>query len=124
MSSGRQREVAPVKSNAGLSAAGRLAGVLCIGSALPGAALAQGYPNKSITWIAPSSPGGGFDVVSRILAPKMSEILGQSVVVQNIEGAGATIGAAVAAEAEPDGYTILLANANHPASESLYLKLQ
>jgi tripartite-type tricarboxylate transporter receptor subunit TctC len=90
----------------------------------PMAASAQDYPTKPITWIAPSSPGGGFDVISRILAPKLSELLGQSVVVQNIEGAGATIGAAVAAEAAPDGYTILLANANHTVGMSLYKDLK
>ncbi len=90
---------------------------------LAGVAEAQDYPTESITWIAPSSPGGGFDVISRILAPKLSEILGQSVVVQNIEGAGSTIGAAVAAKAAPDGYTILLANANHTVGMSLYTDL-
>ncbi len=90
----------------------------------PGAASAQDYPNKPITWIAPSSAGGGFDIISRLIAPKLSEILGQSVVVQNIEGAGATIGAAVAAEAAPDGYTILLANANHTVGMSLYKDLK
>jgi tripartite-type tricarboxylate transporter receptor subunit TctC len=95
-----------------------------IAAALPTAAAAQDYPTKPITWIAPSSPGGGFDVISRILAPKLSELLGQSVVVQNIEGAGATIGAAVAAEAAPDGYTILLTNANHTVGMSLYKDLK
>jgi len=88
-----------------------------------GTAQAIDYPTKPITWIAPSSAGGGFDIVSRILSPKLSEVLGQPVVVQNIEGAGATIGAAVAASAAPDGYTILLANANHTAAESLYKSL-
>ena len=95
-----------------------------VAAALPTTAIAQDYPTKPITWIAPSSPGGGFDVISRILAPKLSEILGQSVVVQNIEGAGATIGAAVAAEAAPDGYTILLTNANHTVGMSLYKELK
>jgi tripartite-type tricarboxylate transporter receptor subunit TctC len=89
-----------------------------------GVAEAQDYPTRSITWIAPSSPGGGFDVISRVLAPKLSEILGQSVVVQNIAGAGATIGAAKAAEAAPDGYTILLGNANHTMGMSLYKDLE
>ena len=101
-----------------------IAAVMAAAAALPTAATAQDYPTKPITWIAPSSPGGGFDVISRLLAPKLSEILGQSVVVQNIEGAGATIGAAVAAEAAPDGYTILLTNANHTVGMSLYKELK
>lgn len=100
------------------------AAIIAFAAVLPMAAAAQDYPTRPITWIAPSSPGGGFDVISRILAPKLSEILGQSVVVQNIEGAGATIGAAVAAEAAPDGYTILLANANHTVGMSLYKDLE
>jgi tripartite-type tricarboxylate transporter receptor subunit TctC len=100
------------------------AAIIAFATALPINATAQDYPTKPITWIAPSSPGGGFDVISRLLAPKLSEILGQSVVVQNIEGAGATIGAAVAAEAAPDGYTILLTNANHTVGMSLYKDLK
>ena len=104
--------------------AGSVAAIACAAAVVAaGSGSAQDYPNKPITWIAPSSPGGGFDVVSRIIAPKLSEVLGQSVVVQNIDGAGATIGAAVAAEAAPDGYTILLANSNHTTAESLYKKL-
>src|ERR1700754_835716 len=100
------------------------AAAMAFAVALPTVAdAADDYPNKPITWIAPSSAGGGFDVISRILSPKLSEILGQPVVVQNIEGAGATIGAAVASQAAPDGYTILLANANHTVGMSLYKDL-
>ena len=88
-----------------------------------GAGLAEGYPDRPITWVVPSSAGSGFDVVARVISPKLSEVLGQSVVIQNIEGAGATIGASVVADAAPDGYTILLANTNHTAAESLYKKL-
>jgi tripartite-type tricarboxylate transporter receptor subunit TctC len=87
------------------------------------AAMAQGYPDREIVWIAPSSAGSGFDVVSRIITPKLSEILGQPIVIENIAGAGATVGAGKAAEADPDGYTILLINSNHPAGEALYKNL-
>lgn len=101
------------------------AALVAIAAVLPPVAgAAQDYPSQPITWIAPSSPGGGFDIISRLLAPKLSEALGQSVVVENIEGAGATIGAAVAAEAAPDGYTILLANANHTVGQALYKDLK
>ena len=87
------------------------------------AGFAQGYPDRPITWIVPSSAGSGFDVISRLIAPKLSEVIGQPVVIQNIAGAGATVGATTASEAKPDGYTILLANANHTAGEALYKSL-
>jgi tripartite-type tricarboxylate transporter receptor subunit TctC len=91
--------------------------------AISNAGMAQDYPSQDILWIAPSSAGSGFDVVSRIVAPKMSEILGQPIVIENITGAGATVGAAKAAEADPDGYTILLISINHAAAEALYKSL-
>ena len=90
---------------------------------LVGTGVAQEYPDRPITWIVPSSPGSAFDVISRIFTPKLSEVLGQSVVIQNITGAGGTIGAATAAEAKPDGYTVLFVNANHTAGEALYKNL-
>jgi tripartite-type tricarboxylate transporter receptor subunit TctC len=90
---------------------------------LSGAAMAQDYPNQDIIFISPSSAGSGFDVVARIIAPKMSEILGEPVVIENIAGAGATVGAAKAAEADPDGHTILLISFNHAAAEALYKSL-
>jgi tripartite-type tricarboxylate transporter receptor subunit TctC len=80
---------------------------------------AQDYPNQTIVWLAPSSAGSGFDVVARLITPKLSEILGQSVVVENVAGAGGTVGAAKVAEAEPDGYTILMININHTSAEAL-----
>lgn len=89
-----------------------------------GPVFAQDYPEKPINWIVPSSAGSQFDVLSRLITPKMSEALGQPIVIQNITGAGATIGAQVASEAAPDGYTLLLINANHPAGEALYPDLK
>jgi tripartite-type tricarboxylate transporter receptor subunit TctC len=80
---------------------------------------AQDYPNQTIVWLAPSSAGSGFDVVARLITPKLSEILGQSVVVENVAGAGGTVGAAKVAEAEPDGYTLLMININHTSAEAL-----
>jgi tripartite-type tricarboxylate transporter receptor subunit TctC len=91
--------------------------------AISNAAAAQDYPSQDIIFISPSSAGSGFDVVARIITPKMSEILGQPVVVENITGAGATVGAAKAAEADPDGHTILLISFNHAAAEALYKSL-
>jgi tripartite-type tricarboxylate transporter receptor subunit TctC len=88
--------------------------------ASPLTAVAQDYPNRTVVWLAPSSAGSGFDVVARLITPKLSEVLGQSVVVENLAGAGGTVGAAEVAEAEPDGYTILQVNINHTAAEALH----
>jgi tripartite-type tricarboxylate transporter receptor subunit TctC len=95
----------------------------CAILASPSSGVAQDYPDQAITWIVPSSAGSGFDVISRIITPKFSELIGQPVVIENIAGAGATVGAATAAEAKPDGHTILLINSNHTAAEALYKSL-
>jgi len=88
-------------------------------AAVPVSGMAQDYPDRPIEWIVPSSAGSGFDVVSRIMVDKLSEILGVSVVVQNIAGAGGTIATSKAADTEPDGYTVLITNVNHTANEAL-----
>jgi len=69
---------------------------------------AQDYPNRPITFVVPYAAGGGLDVLARMLALKLSERLGKSVVVENRPGAGTVIGAASVAKAPPDGYTIML----------------
>jgi tripartite-type tricarboxylate transporter receptor subunit TctC len=76
---------------------------------LPALAWAQ-YPNKPIRMIVPFAPGGASDFVGRILQPRMSELLGQQVVVENRAGASGNIGMDAAAKAAPDGYTIYLGN--------------
>jgi len=68
---------------------------------------ADSYPNRSIRMIVPYPPGGGGDAVARVIAPKLQEAFGQSVIVDNRPGAGASIGTDLAAKAPPDGYTLL-----------------
>ena len=70
---------------------------------------AQDYPSRSITVIVPFPPGGASDVVARIVTNEMSKTLGQSIIIENVSGAGGTIGSARAAAAAPDGYTLLAA---------------
>jgi tripartite-type tricarboxylate transporter receptor subunit TctC len=79
-----------------------------IAAALPLLVLAQGYPEKPIRMIVPFPPGGSVDVVGRAMTPKLSERLGQQVVIENRSGASGTIGTEAVARARPDGYTVLL----------------
>src|SRR5882757_6939475 len=83
----------------------------------------QAYPDRTINYIVPSSPGSSPDIVGRIMAEALTKILGQPVVVMNRAGAGGTIAAAAAAKAIPDGYTILQANTNHSFSQTFYKNL-
>ena len=86
-------------------------------------AFAQGYPTRPVRLIVPFPPGGGTDTMARSIAPKMSEFLGQQVVPENRGGAGANIGAELAAKSPPDGYTIMLATITNAIGASLYSKL-
>jgi len=100
--------------------------VLCI-AAVSGSceyALAQDYPVKPIRFIAPNLPGGPTDILARIIAQKLSDSLGQPVVVENRAGAAGNIGTEVAAKSPPDGYTLLSGNiATFGANVSLYKRL-
>jgi tripartite-type tricarboxylate transporter receptor subunit TctC len=75
-----------------------------------GTASAQTYPTKPVRIIVAFAPGGPADVMARLIAQRMPQILGQSLIIENKPGAGGTIGAKAAAESEPDGYTLLLGN--------------
>ncbi len=83
---------------------------------------AQSFPDRSITMIVPFAAGGSTDVVARIVAQKMSDDLGQQVIVQNVAGAGGNLGADNVARAEPDGYTILMGTVATHALNPLILK--
>jgi tripartite-type tricarboxylate transporter receptor subunit TctC len=88
-----------------------LKGMLCIAAlgvaGAPLAALAQDYPARSITVVVPFPAGGPSDVVARIVTEHMSRTLGQQMVIENVGGAGGTLGSARVASATPDGYTLL-----------------
>jgi len=89
----------------------------------PALALAQ-YPTKPVRMIIPFAPGGASDFVGRIMQPKMSELLGQQIVVENKPGAAGNIGAETAAKSAPDGYTIFLGNVGSVAiNPGVYPKL-
>jgi len=87
------------------------------------AAIAQSYPVKPIRVVVPFPAGGGIDAVARLLAPKLSDSLGQPVVIDNRSGASGTVGTETVAKAAPDGYTLLATFASHAQNASLYPKL-
>ena len=77
------------------------------------------YPSNTITMIVPFAAGGPTDTVARLVAESMTETLGQQVIVENVGGAGGTLGARRAAQAEPDGYTLLLHHIGMATSPAL-----
>ena len=91
--------------------------------ALAGTVAAQDWPTRPITLVVPFAPGGGIDVSVRIQAQHMSEILGQSIIVENLGGAAGMTGALRVAKAAPDGYTFLIGNTGtHAFNQTLYKK--
>ncbi len=94
-------------------------------TALTAIAQAQNYPTRPITMIVPYPAGGPSDVVARIMADGMSKALGQNIIIENVGGAGGTIGTARAAAAEHDGYTLLAASmGSHVSAPALYANLK
>jgi len=86
--------------------------------------LAQTWPTKTVTWIVPFAAGGPTDAMARDIADKVSKQIGQAVIIDNVGGAGGTIGAGKAAKASPDGYTFLVGHLGYMgAGPSLYKKL-
>ena len=84
---------------------------------------AQVYPNKPIRLIVPFAPGGGTDITARAIAMKLTDALGQTVVVDNRAGANGTIGAAIAAASLADGYTLSMISSSHSVNPSIMKKL-
>ncbi len=87
-------------------------------------ASAQDWPTRPVTMVVPFSAGGPGDALGRILAPRLSEVLGQNVIIENIGAGGGLVGTARVAKAAPDGYTFVYGNiATHAQSQALYKKL-
>src|SRR4051812_3572075 len=80
----------------------------CLAIAIGPGALAQAYPNRPVKIIAPQAPGGGVDIVARILGDRLSRAMGQSFFIDNQAGAGGVIATQAAARAQPDGYTLMI----------------
>jgi tripartite-type tricarboxylate transporter receptor subunit TctC len=89
-----------------------------IGAAFPAAA--QDWPTRPVTMVVPFPPGGGTDVLGRIVAQRLSEILGKQVIVENVGGAGGMIGSARVAHAAPDGYEFVLGSRADAINQTLY----
>lgn len=84
---------------------------------------AQTYPSKPVRIIVPSTPGGSLDTLSRMVGQRLSDAIGQSVVVENRAGSGGVIGTDYVAKSSPDGYTLLTTYISHPVNATLYPKL-
>ena len=99
---------------------GLVAGLLALGSLAAGA---QAWPDKPVRIINPFPAGGGVDAFARPIAAKLGQSLGQNFYVENMGGAGGTLGASVAAKTPPDGYTIFVGAIHHSIAESIYTRL-
>ena len=99
-----------------------LAAVLGLAAGAP--ALAQDYPARPVTIVVPTGPGGGMEMVARLVAPKLEQRFGKPFVIENRPGAGTNIGAAAVARAAPDGHTLLMATSSTMAiNSSIYKSL-
>jgi tripartite-type tricarboxylate transporter receptor subunit TctC len=92
-------------------------------SSAPSLAAESTFPSKPVRIIVPAVPGGGTDILSRLLSPRLQALLGQSIVVENRAGAATNIGTEYVARAAPDGHTVLIATTPHAINPSLFKKL-
>jgi tripartite-type tricarboxylate transporter receptor subunit TctC len=91
--------------------------------AVAAAASAQPYPNKPVRLIVPYAPGGGTDILARLMAQRLTESLGQAVVIENRAGADGIVGSGLVAKAPADGYTMLLASSSHAINPTVHAKI-
>jgi tripartite-type tricarboxylate transporter receptor subunit TctC len=86
-------------------------------------AAAQSYPSRPLRLVIPAAPGGGTDIIARTISPKLVELFGQQVIIENRAGGNTNIGTEFVARAAPDGYTVLMASTPHAINPSLFAKL-
>ena len=96
----------------------------CMAGVPASSALAQTYPDRPIRMLVGFTPGGGTDLVARVVSIKISESLGQQVVIDNRPGAGGNIAAEIAAKAPPDGYSLIMVSGSFTINPSLHKKLE
>ena len=102
----------------------RISTLLSLALASPLAALADAaYPDKPMKFVVPYPPGGGTDVVARIVQQRLQAALGQSIVIENKGGAGGSLGTDIVAKAAPDGYTVLFTLSSHTINPAIFPKL-
>ena len=95
-----------------------------LGAVSTGTALAQAnYPDKPVRFVVPYPPGGGTDVIARIVQDRFQALLGQPIIIDNKGGAGGSVGSELAARAAPDGYTVLFTLSSHTINPAIYPKL-
>jgi tripartite-type tricarboxylate transporter receptor subunit TctC len=94
--------------------------VVGFGAALVGKATAQDWPSRPLTMVVPFAAGGGTDVLGRIVGRRLSEVLGQQVIIENVGGAGGMVGSARVAKAAPDGYQFVLGSRADAINQTLY----
>ena len=97
--------------------------VLALLAATPLLAAAQGYPDRPVRFVVPYPPGGGTDVIARIVQHKFGTLLGQQIVIENKGGAGGSVGTETVAKAAPDGYTVLFTLSSHTINPAIFTKL-
>jgi tripartite-type tricarboxylate transporter receptor subunit TctC len=98
--------------------------LLALGLVAPVAALAQAsYPDKPVRFVVPYPPGGGTDVIARIVQDRFQALLGQPIIIDNKGGAGGSVGSELAARAAPDGHTVLFTLSSHTINPAIYPKL-
>jgi tripartite-type tricarboxylate transporter receptor subunit TctC len=108
----------------GLARAAALAAACVLGASVQAQSVADKYPDKAIRIIVPYPPGGSVDVLGRVIAQRMQENWGQTVIVENRPGAGTMIGTAAAAKADPDGYTLVIVVSAHTTNPAFHTAMQ
>lgn len=104
----------------GIARRSLLGGLLAAGAGTASPARADDWPTRAVSWIVPFPAGGGSDMFARPIAARVADAIGQSVVIDNRSGAGGTVGAAVAARAAPDGYTLLVGDTGLAYAPTVY----